>query len=40
MTIQLTGPNADNYDQNPAIQEWLKDSKTKRRPGFMDRASN
>ena len=36
MTIQLTDPAVDEFDPDPAIQEWLKDSKRKRRPGFVD----
>jgi len=36
MIIQLTDPAIDEFDPDPAIQEWLKDSKRKRRPGFMD----
>ena len=36
MTIQLTCPAVDKFDPDPAIQEWLKDRKHKRRPGFMD----
>jgi len=36
MTIQLTRPIVDKFDPDPAIQEWLKGSKHKRRPGFMD----
>ena len=27
MTIQLTRPAVDKFDPDPAIQEWLKDSK-------------
>jgi len=34
MTIQLTCPAVDKFD--PAIQEWLKGSKRKRRAAFMD----
>ena len=36
MTIQLTCPAVDKFDPDPAIQEWLKGRKRKRRPGFMD----
>jgi len=36
MTIQLTCPVVDKFDPDPAIQESLKDSKRKRRPGFID----
>jgi len=39
MTIQLTYPAVDRFDPDPAIQEWLKDKKRKRIPGFMDRES-
>ena len=36
MTIQLAGPAVDTFDPDPAIQECLRDSKRKRRPGFVD----
>jgi len=29
MTIHLTGPAMEKFDPDPAIQEWLKDSKPK-----------
>ena len=36
MTTQLTCQDVDKFDPDPAIQEWLKGRKHKRRPGFMD----
>ena len=36
MTIQLTCPAVDKFDPDPAIQEWLKGNKRKRRHGFVD----
>ena len=36
MIVQLTGPTVHKFGPNPAIQEWLKGNKHKRRHGFVD----
>jgi len=36
MIIQLKCPAVDKFGPDPAIQEWLKGRKRKRRSGFVN----